>query len=174
MTLEIQLKLDNFEENVKRINRIRKRVQLEDDKYINELADIFGSIMREDLRLRFGSSPPTTAGGTVYPDIYWRQLSDSYLLSRPDRATGQIYIDTGRLKESLTTNNAENVSEFRGEAYFFGTSVPYAEPLQEYRTILIFHQELIEKLTKAYVAWLTEDLNNDVLQAYNLQININD
>jgi hypothetical protein len=172
MTLEIQFNISNLEENVKRINRMRRRVELEDSKDITQLNDIFGAIMRDDLKARFGSSPPTTSGGTVYPNIYWRQLTDSYLRQRPERLTGQIYIDTGRLQESLTKVGPENISEIRGQAYFFGTTVPYAEKLQSYRTILVFHPDLIEKLNKAYIAWLIEDLDSDLLKQYNISMNI--
>lgn len=147
---------------LKVFEQLEKRLGGKDVQFNLLLEAQFKLTMMKDMRERFESSPATTSGGIVYGGQYWRKLSDGYLLSRPDRALGQIYIDTGQLRDSLTKPNPMMVSRIYENSYEFGTRIPYAEKLQEMRPIIFWHTKLLEKLAKVYLQYLI-NLDNKII-----------
>ena len=154
LTLEANFNSKDLE---KFIETLQERVNLDKAEVRQNLAEKMQEIMFQDLQLRFASSPPTVLGGRVYGDVTWQALSDSYLRKRPDRLQGKIYIDTSALKNSLVSINTNNISEFEGTTYKFGTRIPYAEKLQKYRQIVFWHPELLEKISSLYAKFAIQD-----------------
>lgn len=118
------------------------------DKEWNQIYEEIFTIIREDVKNRFETSPEVTVGGYVFPgNIYWKHLSELYLKNRPDRLGNPIYIDTERLKNSLIMKNApESIAEIRGNTLIYGSDVPYFEKLNEMRVIVILYKELLDKI----------------------------
>jgi hypothetical protein len=152
--MKFEIKLEEFEKVEGKLTRFEERLALTKSSDQQALSDSFALIMTEDVRERFMSSPGTTTGGNVYGGVYWRKLSDSYLLRKPERANGKVLIDTTRLMSSFKIDSGELVSEFTDQyTYKFGTQVPYAEKLQKTWPVVVFHQELMVKLRDAYLSW---------------------
>jgi len=127
-----------------------------------DLKKLLGDTLRQDLRKRFLSSPRVTSGGEVYGGEYWKELSSSYLLQNPHRLGGQIYIDTGRLQESLTlVSHPEQIDNLNETIYEFGTQVPYFDKLQEARPIIFWHPELEEEIKTAVENFMNEKVNGE-------------
>jgi len=156
MSLEISIKVENLEEIEEQFTERIKRL---DD--ISEIEPLFRQVMNYDLRKRFESSPPTASGGLVYGQEYWKQLSDSYLLARPDRARGTIYKDTQKLMESLTIpQHPEQISEVTVEGqYTYGSNLPYAQKLQDIlkRPIVFLHELLNLQLANIVSLYILSD-----------------
>lgn len=161
MSLTLEANFDSRDLE-KFIEEAQKRLELSDTEIQSMLAKKMQEVMFEDLQLRFASSPPTTLGGTVYGDVTWRRLSDSYLNKNPERQVGQIYVDTGALRNSLVSMGPNNISEFdRVSQYKFGTRIPYAEKLQKYRQIVFWHPRLLEKIAGIYTNFIIQEKENE-------------
>ncbi|HEY9657678.1 MAG TPA: hypothetical protein V6C65_04375 [Allocoleopsis sp.] len=111
------------------------------------------TMIRDDVKLRFQSSPAPGMGGMVYGDVYWRPLREGYLLNRPDRRSGQILIDSGTLKRSVTEDTPESYTEINEEEIIVGTRVPYAERLQREFPFMFWHPILLDRVSKHLADW---------------------
>lgn len=141
MNLEIQ----GFEEIQQYLSRI-------DNADLQLLQEGIVELLRQDVMLRFQSSPTVETGGMVYGDVEWKPLSEGYLNANPHRKGGQILIDTGTLKDSLTIPNAPySVVEYGSDSVTYGTDVPYAKVQEKLgRKIVFLHPVLMNQIT-AYV-----------------------
>lgn len=117
------------------------------------IADGIVTMVRDDVRLRFQSSPAVEVGGMVWGDVYWRPLTEGYLLSRPDRQSGQILIDSGALKQSVTEDTAESFTSITSEEIKIGTTLPYAGEMQEKFPFIFWHPILLERIADYLVTW---------------------
>lgn len=111
-------------------------------------------IQREELKLRFLSSPATEVGGVVHGDVYWNRLSNWYLNQVPRRRKGQIMIDTGRLKNDAITPGSGNGSSFSQNNYEFHLNTPYAEKQDAMRQLLFWSEGLLQKTEAAIVNYI--------------------
>jgi hypothetical protein len=120
-----------------------------------EAAEDIVTMVRDDVRMRFQSAPSVETGGMVWGDVYWRPLNEGYLLSRPDRRGGQILIDTGALKSSVTENTTGSYTEINETEIRIGTTLPYAEELQkdENFPFIFWHPILLERITEHLLSW---------------------
>jgi hypothetical protein len=137
------------------LEKIKSSINLSDLKVKQDLKERLQAVMFEDMRLRFASSPGTQVGGTVYGGQEWSSLSEYYLANNPNRQSGQVYIDTHDLMNSLVSMTSNTVSEFEetsanGADFVFGTKLKYAEKLQQSRPIVFMHPELLDKVVKGY------------------------
>lgn len=149
--MKFNLELEGFEELDEKLEKFERKDNLRLQEGIVE-------IIRNDIMQRFLSSPSTTSGGVVHGEAYWRALKEGYLRQRPDRALGQVLIDTGRLKDSLTIPGAPgSYVTYGGDSIEFGTDVEYAEELNKTWNILFFHLGLMEKITRWAVQYYVEN-----------------
>ena len=111
-------------------------------------------IQREELNLRFQSSPGTEVGGTVYGDVYWDRLSNWYLNQVPRRRGGQIMIDTGRLRTDATSPGSGNSSNFNGAEYEFSINTPYATKQNTMRQLLFWSEGLLKQTEEAILNYV--------------------
>jgi hypothetical protein len=151
MEISISVKLDEAEE---KINKILNRVTIKGESDREDLKQAFQETMFEDLSKRFASSPSTVKGGMVYGGQYWKHLSEFYLQMNRKRLNGVIHVDSGALKQSLVSMTEDTISEMDGKTFNFGTSLPYAEKLQETRPIVFLHEDLLTELTNSYEKFL--------------------
>ncbi len=148
MTFSIEL--EGFDELFAEMERFQERNPITLQQGIIE-------IIRNDISKRFLSSPSTTTGGIVYGGPYWRALKDSYLQQRPDRALGQVLIDTGALRDSLTIDGAPgSFVRYGQDVIEFGTEIGYAKELDEIWRLLFFHEELIQRITQWVIDYYTK------------------
>jgi hypothetical protein len=113
--------------------------------------------MSEDVRKRFQSSPSTTQGGQVYGGVEWRELSDSYLRSRPDRLTGKVLIDSGQLMNSFQVNSPNLIAKFNNQFSFeFGSKVEYLTKLQPTWPVIFISQPLADELAEEWIKFLNK------------------
>lgn len=157
--LELKLNTSELKKVFEKWQDLPNRASLAKPEFRNTLKNKFEDVFAKDLQQRFLSSPPTTQGGQVYGGVYWRELSDSYLLKRPDRVQGQVLVDTQRLKNSFVVGSSEMISEFGNQySYRFGTRVPHSVKLNKEWPIIFFHPKLLEELSKTFVDWLLLDV----------------
>lgn len=150
MKAEINFNLKKATSTLESINYKASNLQ----KAVEGITDI----VREDVKQRFISSPNTETGGVVYGGKYWNPLSKSYLASHPERLGGQIYIDSGNLKDSFTIEgHADNVSDFNGTTIEIGSKVPYANKLQSMRPIIFWHLILEQQVAEYLLKWVSEN-----------------
>lgn len=143
------------------LQELDNKIKLKDISFRTALKDGFTRILSEDVRKRFMSSPSTTQGGQVYGDVRWRELSDSYLRSRPDRLTGKVLIDSGQLMNSFQVNSPQLIARFDNQFQFqFGTKVEYAAKLQPTWPIVFMHQELKDELAEEWLKFLNKSFEN--------------
>lgn len=141
------------------IDKLGEKVELSDISFRTSVATEFGKVISEDVRNRFIVSPATTAGGKVPPGVHWRELSDSYLRNRPDRLTGRILVDSGTLMNSFQTDSSDFISQVDNQwQYTVGTKVGYSAKLQETWPFVFLHSQLMDKLAKAHIDWLTKEM----------------
>ena len=114
-----------------------------------------GDIQREELKLRFLSSPGTEVGGIVHGEVYWNKLSDWYLSQNPRRRGKQIMIDTQRLKIDATTPGPGNTSIADRTSYKFEINTDYAAKQNEMRSLLFWNESLLEKTQNAILDYIT-------------------
>ncbi len=125
-------------------------------KDISPAKDKLVKVVREDVKKRFDSAPPTTTGGFVHGNVYWDALKESTLRANPDRATGQILIDSGQLRDSVTIDGDANfISDLVGTQFTFGSSLNYADKIIK-RPYLFLHDELKEELTLEIIKYIEE------------------
>ncbi len=124
---------------------------------LRQLQEGIVELIRQDVMLRFQSSPTVETGGMVYGDVEWRALSEGYLANNPHRVGGQILIDTGTLKDSLTVKNAPySVERYSEKSVEFGTDVPYAETQEKLgRKIVFLHPLLMNQITEFVQEFIT-------------------
>jgi hypothetical protein len=111
-------------------------------------------IQREELKLRFLSSPATLTGGVVHGDVYWNRLSDWYLNQVPRRRKGQIMIDSGRLKNEATNEGSGNSSSLNQNSYEFKLNTPYAGKQDTMRQLLFWNEGLLQKTEAAILNYI--------------------
>jgi hypothetical protein len=102
----------------------------------------------------FNSAPSGASGGTVYGGETWNALSEAYLKRRPDRASGQIYRDTGELLQSLSVGVSGNVFEVSNKELTFGTNLVKAPRLNKLRKFLYVTPNMntaIQKRVNIYI-----------------------
>ena len=122
-----------------------------------------GDIQREELKLRFLSSPGTEVGGVVHGEVYWNKLSDWYLSQNPRRRGKQIAIDTQRLKIDATTPGPGNSSRANKDSYTFEINTPYAAKQDEMRSLLFWSETLLDRTQEAILNYiLTGEKENSV------------
>jgi phage gpG-like protein len=139
------------------IEELDNKLKLKDISFRTTLTDSFTRVMSEDVRKRFQSSPSTVQGGQVYGGVEWRELSDSYLRSRPDRVAGKVLIDSGQLMNSFQVNSPQLEARFVNQFQFvFGSKVEYANKLQATWPILFVHQELSDQLAEEWIKFLNK------------------
>jgi phage gpG-like protein len=156
-TLSLKITVKELAKLTNIIQELDNKVKLKDISFRTTLSDSFTRIMSEDVRKRFQSSPPTTQGGQVYGDVHWRELSDSYLRSRPDRLTGKVLIDSGQLMNSFQVNSPNLEARFVNQWVFeFGSKVDYAKKLQPTWPILFMHQPLADELAEEWIKFLNK------------------
>lgn len=144
------VEIEGFDELDARLQQLEERDPI-------PLMEGIVTIIRADVARRFESSPSTTSGGLVHGGAFWRALREGYLNSRPDRALGQVLIDTGALRDSLTIPGAPNsYVDYGGGVITLGTDLEYAERLNRTWAILFFHDGLMEKIVKWIVQYYTE------------------
>lgn len=157
--LELKIVTSDLKKVFKKWQDLPNRASLSRPEFRNTLKTKFEDVFAKDLQQRFLSSPPTTQGGQVYGGVYWRELSDSYLIKRPDRAMGQVLVDTQRLKNSFVVGSSDMISEFPNQnSYKFGSKVPHSVKLNKEWPIVFFHPKLLDDLAKTYVDWLLLDI----------------
>lgn len=153
--MKFEIQFESLEKLEKRLKRLEEKVSMSRAIDRQALSDSFGLVMTQDVQKRFASAPTTTTGGMVHGQVFWRKLSDSYLLKKPERVNGKVLVDTTRLMSSFKVESPELISEFVSEySYQFGTEVPYATKLQKTWPIVVFHQEVMVELRNAYLNWL--------------------
>lgn len=151
----LALTIDGLDKTTNYLNNIK----LKSNDYTGVEAQLY-EILRKDAELRFKSSPPSSAGGEVYGGVYWKELSESYLVSNPHRRTGKVYIDTGNLRDSLTIpNHPDSEFEINGTEIVFGTSAPDVDKLNKSRPILFWHPLLLKQVADYLATWLIESEN---------------
>lgn len=157
MSLEIKIKADDLKELEFWAEAISSRLNFSSLEERDALKERLQKVMSEDVQKRFASSPSTVQGGYVTGGEYWKPLSESYLRNRPERASGKIYIDTQNLMRSFNVGSPTNISRFDDSfTYEFGTTVPYAEKLQNLRQIVFFYDELLDKIAEQFLEWVIE------------------
>lgn len=157
----LKIKFKELSKISKAIGKLEEKVDLSDISFRTSIGQEFGKIISEDVRNRFMASPATTSGGKVPPGVHWRELSDSYLRNRPDRLTGRVLVDSGTLMNSFQTDSSDFISRVDNQwQYTVGTKVGYSAQLQETWPHLFLHTELMNKLAKAHIDWLSKDLEN--------------
>lgn len=143
---------------IKNTSELKERFDLKNLSFRTELATSFTRVLSEDVRKRFMSSPSTTQGGSVYGNVQWRELSDSYLRSRPDRVQGKVLIDSGELMNSFQVGSPNLIARFNNQFSFeYGSSVEYAEKIQKTWPIVVFHPPLVEELLEEWIKFLNKD-----------------
>ena len=138
--MPFSIELEGFEELAKQFSRF-------EDTSPRILQEGIAQIIRDDIAKRFLSSPSTASGGEVYGGVFWRKLTDSYLQQRPDRSTGQVLIDTGLLKDSLTIPGSPySYVSYGSDTIEIGTELTKANELNRTWQIIFFHTVLIERI----------------------------
>lgn len=127
----------------------------------NRLLRGIAQIVREDIERRFAASPKTPAGGYVYPvTVFWKALSESYLRNNPDRRTGQVYIKTGKTRDSLIMENANgnltNIDPQNGTVEV-GSTLDHVDQLHKSREIYVDHLELRNLITEYIKKFMSEE-----------------
>lgn len=147
--MSFSVSVEGFEELTTQLEEYQNKSKLELQQGIVE-------IIRKDVERRFISSPATTTGGTVYGGVFWRALKDSYLQRRPDRQSGQVLIDTGALRDSLTIDGARgSFVRYGHDTIEFGTEIEYAEELDKIWKLIFFHPELIQEINQFLIDYYT-------------------
>lgn len=113
-----------------------------------------GDIQREELKLRFLSSPGTEVGGVVHGEVYWNRLSEAYLSMTPRRRGKQIMIDTQRLKIDATVAGPGNTSRIKGTEYSFKINTPYADKQHKMRSLLFWSTTLLDKTREKILEYI--------------------
>ena len=168
--LTIEINTDEFKDSFANwVEVMQKRLNLADQIQQEKLKVKLEKIMSEDLRQRFASSPSTVTGGHVHGGEYWKPLSESYLSTRPDRAQGKIYIDSGDFMRSFQVGSPTNISRFTDNlTYEFGSSLDYATKLQSMRQVVFFYDELLDSLALGFLEWLTEVPSDSIRDKANI------
>ena len=161
MSLSFEVTSPEIEKLQKYLEKMQAKILLTDPKLKEKLREELEEEMFEDLKKRFASSPSTILGGIVHGNKTWESLSDYYLAQNPNRAQGQIYMDTYALMNSLVSMTPDTISEFesgsgstKDTTYNFGTRLLYAKKLQEMRPIVFMHEALLKELVDEYEEFL--------------------
>ena len=140
------LKLDIDTEELNKVVQKMGGVSLR-AKDIRTASEGIRLLLQEDVDLRFQNAPSTNTGGEAYGGVEWRELSESYLARRPERANGQLLRDTGELLQSMTVEgHPYKVFSSTESETVFGTALIKARTLQRDRPFLFWHPILIEKV----------------------------
>lgn len=117
------------------------------DKSLVEAREGLIQIIRQDADIRFLTSPSTTVGGVVIGNVEWKKLSDYTFKLRPDRATGQLLLDSKTLRDTVVTPDYPGSSiELNGNNVTFVIDLPYADEVNKDRPYLFLHEDLLMKL----------------------------
>lgn len=155
--LKLSTDYQQFSDLTGYLERIKQRFQ-----DLRPIERELGEIQREELRLRFLSSPATEIGGIVYGEVYWNRLSDWYLNQVPRRRKGQIMIDTQKLKIDATTEGAGNTSRVEDDgSYSFTINTDYAAKQDEMRKLLFWSEGLLQKTEDIILNYLIEETRNE-------------
>lgn len=149
MSLSIKSSTKGLEELQKYFEDITERTE-----DLRPIERELGDIQREELKLRFLSSPATEVGGVVHGGAYWNRLSDFYLSMVPRRRGKQIMIDTQKLKMDSTLDGPGNNSEFRGSEYEFTINTSYAAEQNSMRELLFWSETLLDKTTEKVINYI--------------------
>ena len=124
------------------------------------IAEQLAKAVRDDINTRFLTSPATLTGGIAYGNIEYAKLSNYALLRNPQRAEGQIHIDTGKLWKGAVTPGTENLFYTDGDTFFFQLTGENVTELQNLRPIVFWHEALLDQLSQIYTEnLLTNDSN---------------
>lgn len=105
-------------------------------------------VLQSEVDRVFESAPRGSSGGAVYGGQTWSSLTDAYLAQKPDRASGQIYRDTGALQQSM------GVLEASGNAIVFGTTLTKASRLQRLRPFLFVTDGMVQGVQNVWSAYV--------------------
>lgn len=165
-TLSLKITTGQLAKLTNVIQELDNKVKLKDISFRTTLTDSFTRVLTEDVSKRFMSSPATTQGGKVYGGEHWRELSDSYLRSRPDRLQGKVLIDSGQLMNSFQVNSPNLIAKFGSQNFFvFGTRIDYAEKLQKTWPIVFLHKDLMDELAEEWLKF--------VIKGFEVKLNVN-
>ena len=150
MGLQLEINTFDIQKAVKKINNIKVNSQ-----DIKNAGTGIRLIMQQDIDLRFMTAPATETGGQVYGGEYWEELSEAYLVARPERRNGQILRDTGELMQSMTASGSPyGIWSITSDGFVFGTALSKAEELQKNRPFLFWHPQLIQKVAEYLANYL--------------------
>lgn len=146
MTLALTIDAQKLKELMESFPKMKKR--FEDVSAIErQLADE----IRADVDMRFKSSPVVEVGGAVYGGVQWDRLTDYALFMNPRRRGGRILIDTGELYRGAITPGGANQTKVKGKEFTFELTDRKAIKNHPKRPILVWHDELLEKVSKVYL-----------------------
>lgn len=114
------------------------------------ISEQLAQAVRDDVNTRFLTSPATLTGGVAYGNIEYAKLSNYALSRNPQRAEGQIHIDTGKLWKGAVTPGADNLFYTDGDTFFFQLTGENVAELQNLRPIVFWHQVLLDQLSQIY------------------------
>lgn len=125
----------------------------------NPISRDLADIVRQDINLRFLSSPATVSGGVVYGNVYWGPLSPYTFRMNPRREQGKVHIDTGRLWQgAINEGGGGNRYYTQGSDFFFELTASQVDDLQNKynRPIAFWHEELLNKVRDRTVEYVME------------------
>lgn len=124
----------------------------------NPISRDLADIIRQDLNLRFLSSPATVSGGIVHGNVYWGSLSPYTFRMNPRRLQGKVHVDTGRLWQGSISEGGGNRYHVQGSDFFFELTNQNTGDLQNKykRPILFWHEELVNKVRDRTVEYVME------------------
>jgi phosphatidylserine decarboxylase len=138
------------------IKQLLEQMNTRANRVVLDTQNESGRVIQNEVAKVFQSSPSTTSGGTVYGGKTWKSLSEAYLKQRPDRASGQIYIDTGALLRSLQVGGSGTVLVALPDSIEFGTDLVKAAPLQKAREFLFETEPMARELGALWSGYIVE------------------
>jgi hypothetical protein len=121
-----------------------------------DLARDTGLIIQAEVDEVVNTAPAGATGGSVYGGKTWAALTDAYLQRRPDRATGQIYRDTGELLNSLSLGGKGNLLQADSDQLTFGSALPKAGRLQQLREYLFITDSMVNAIAARWELYVRE------------------
>lgn len=140
------------------IDTLLQDIEAISNKSLVEAREGMIQIIRQDADIRFLTSPSTTVGGMVMGNVEWKKLSDYTFKLRPDRAMGQILLDSKTLRDTVVTPDypGSNI-EINGNNVTFIIDLPYADEVNEQRPYLFFHEDLLMKLQQYIINYYVDN-----------------
>jgi phage gpG-like protein len=150
----MKLKLEHSALLKKMVEPHKKMAERLED--MTPIARDLADIVRDDIDLRFRSSPATEVGGEVHGGVYWDKLTDYTFSLHPERRGGKVLIDTGELYRDSISEGQGNRYRIDGREFTFELTSKKAVENQAKRPIAIVHDDLLRKVAKAQVKFVLE------------------